>query len=199
MSSYLLDTTLAASTSVSARFALRRGTACRALRSETHIPKWAQHAAGLSKFTTACARTGCRPRRGQRDAPKTATHYALSKSAAKGFGALCMALRACPLVGRWAQHAAPLPTKGRYPFLLAGIQSTLRSLANLIWTGQRHAVPSAANSNTEAGTACCAPTQSELPTKTPTVDHSQAPFYPKYGRCLPAARGLAAASSRAGR
>jgi len=57
----------------------------------------------------------------QRAAPKTATHYPLSKSAAKGFGAFCMALRVCNLVGRWAQHAAPLRTKGRRPFLLARI------------------------------------------------------------------------------
>jgi hypothetical protein len=47
----------------------------------------------------------------QRAAPKTAMHYPLSKSAG-GFGAFCMALRVCSLVGRWAQHAAPLRTKG---------------------------------------------------------------------------------------
>ena len=49
----------------------------------------------------------------QRAAPKTATHDPLSKSAAKGFGALCRALRVCTLFGRWAQHAAPLQTAGR--------------------------------------------------------------------------------------
>ena len=101
----------------------------------------------------------------QRAAPKTATHYSLSKSAAKGFGALCIALRVCRLAGRWAQHAAPL--RGRQPLLAQAVVNLDSRIARrgsalrlrsggmgnqrlrlskkafvwLIWTAQRHAVP----------------------------------------------------------